>query len=89
MEPSRPFYNGSGVTHSPVDVPVTVSVPAGYVANSDVFMRVRASDHSLTSADYQGTLINGEVEDYWYKFDGGGTPTPVTLSYFSTHTERE
>ncbi len=76
------FYNGSGVTGSPVAVNVTVAVPAGYVVDTRIYMRVRASSTPFASTDYQGTRVNGEVEDYWYEFDGGGTPTPVTLSYF-------
>jgi hypothetical protein len=85
------FYNGFGDTLSPLDVPVSVRVPdgtapgdpsGGYVVNTVVYVRVRAYTAPLTSADYQGTFVNGEVEDYWYKFDSGGTMTPVTLSYF-------
>ena len=76
------FYSGSALTGSPTSVDVTVSVPAGYVPDTRVYMRVRASDAPLAIADYQGTRINGEVEDYWYQFDSAGVTTPVTLSYF-------
>jgi hypothetical protein len=38
------YYSGSGVSGSPVDVPVTITVPAGYVPNSNVYFRLRAYD---------------------------------------------
>lgn len=75
------FYNGSGVTTSPVSITVPISVPSGYVAYSSVYMRLRASPNPLTSADYQGTIVNGEVEDYWYRLG----PTAVTLVSFSAN----
>jgi hypothetical protein len=71
------FYSGSGVTHSPVVVPVVVSVPGSYTANN-VYFRVRTYDAPLTRADYQGTLVNGEVEDYLRKFG----PTAVIIASF-------
>ncbi|MBN1304051.1 MAG: carboxypeptidase regulatory-like domain-containing protein [Anaerolineales bacterium] len=77
------FYSGSGVTGSPMEVPVSVSVPASYVADSTVYIRVRAHTAPFVSADSQGTRVNGEVEDYYIEFPAGGVPTPVTLSYFS------
>lgn len=83
------FYSGSGRTASPLDIPVTVNVPGGYVVNSDVYMRVRSDDQPITSADYDGTRLNGEVEDYLFQFNSGGTPTPVTLSYFTAWREGE
>jgi uncharacterized repeat protein (TIGR01451 family)/fimbrial isopeptide formation D2 family protein len=69
------FLSGSELSGSPVNVPVNVLVPATYVANSSVYFRVRASDQPLTAADYQGTLLNGETEDYATVF----TPTAVKL----------
>ena len=56
------FYNGSGVTSSPVNVPVSIAIPAGF--NRNVYFRLRADDAPLAWPDYEGTLINGEVEDY-------------------------
>ncbi|MBV6395470.1 MAG: hypothetical protein HFACDABA_01046 [Anaerolineales bacterium] len=75
------FYSGSGVTGSPTSVNVTVSIPPTYTDGTRVYMRVRASTQPFTSANYVGTRWNGEVEDYYYTFNGG-VPTPVTLSYF-------
>jgi len=75
------FYNGSGVSGSPTAVNVTVSVPGSYTDDARIYMRVRAASFPLAASNYQGSIINGEVEDYWYKFNGG-IPTPVTLSYF-------
>lgn len=70
------FYSGYGVTAtSPVDITRTVSVPLDYVANSSVYFRLRASTTALLQTDYQGTLINGEVEDYLQSF----SPTAVEL----------
>jgi hypothetical protein len=80
------FYSGQGLTESPVDVFSNVYVPGDYKAGSNVYFRLRASDFSLAEEDYEGTIVNGEVEDYWYTFQSGGTPTPVTLSYF--HAQR-
>jgi len=73
------FYTGSDVTGSPVDVPITVDVPASYVQGDLVYFRVRAADWPLTFEDYEGTFINGEVEDYLRDFD----PTAVTLASFT------
>jgi hypothetical protein len=70
------FYTGSGITGSPVDVPIVVSVPGSYVSPNNVYFRVRAYDAPLTSADYQGSLVNGEVEDYLLWFG----PTAVELT---------
>ncbi len=71
------FYSGYGVTGSPapVDITRTISVPLDYVANSSVYFRVRASTTTLLQTDYQGTLINGEVEDYLQSF----SPTALEL----------
>jgi uncharacterized repeat protein (TIGR01451 family) len=69
------FYSGSGVTSSPVEVPVVVSVPGSYVSPNNVYFRVRVYDAPLTSADYQGSFVNGEVEDYLLVF----SPTAVEL----------
>jgi uncharacterized repeat protein (TIGR01451 family) len=71
------FYSGSGVTGSPITVTVPISVPVGYTAGDLVYIRARASDAPLRSGDYQGTLVNGEVEDYRDNY-----PTAVTLSLF-------
>ena len=38
------FYSGSGVTGSPVDETVTVSVPGSYSSGDPVYMRSRSSD---------------------------------------------
>ncbi len=76
------FYSGSGVSCSPVSVLVDVPVPATYVPDSNVYMRLRASESPLDINDYEGTIVNGEVEDYWFTFTSGGVTTPVTLSYF-------
>jgi hypothetical protein len=72
------FYSGSGVTGSPVVVPVNVLIPSSYVLNNNVYFRARAYDVPLTQADYQGTLVNGEVEDYLRKFG----PTAVIIASF-------
>ncbi|GAB4578212.1 MAG: hypothetical protein Fur0022_09460 [Anaerolineales bacterium] len=73
------FYSGSGVSSSPVNVPVTINVPVTYTPTSNVYIRLRAHDDPLTSADYQGTLVNGEVEDYRIAF----SPTAITLASLS------
>jgi uncharacterized repeat protein (TIGR01451 family)/fimbrial isopeptide formation D2 family protein len=70
------FYTSSGLSGSPRSYPVTVSVPTTYVPNSSVYFRVRASDQPLTQADYEGTLANGETEDYVTTF----TPTAVEVA---------
>ncbi|MBN1811400.1 MAG: carboxypeptidase regulatory-like domain-containing protein [Anaerolineae bacterium] len=72
------FYSGSGVTWSPVDEIVAVGVPASYSSGGTVYLRARASDAPLSFDDYQGTIVNGEVEDYY-----DGPPTAVTLAAFS------
>ena len=69
------FYNGYGVTRSPVDITRSIDVPTDYSANQDVYFRLRASTTSLLQADYEGTLVNGEVEDYLQRF----TPTAIDL----------
>jgi len=69
------FYSGSGVTGSPVAVPVVVSMPGSYTAPNNVYFRVRVYDRALTQVDYQGSLVNGEVEDYLNEF----RPTAVEL----------
>ncbi len=69
------FYSGSGLTGSPVNVPVTVTVPAGYIHDSPVYFRLRAHDTPLIWEDYQGALVNGEVEDYLRSF----SPTAIEL----------
>lgn len=69
------FYNGYGVTGSPVDITRSIDVPTDYSANQDVYFRLRASTTSLLQADYEGTLVNGEVEDYLQRF----TPTAIDL----------
>ena len=71
------FYAGSGVTGSPAKVMVPVSVPVGYGSNDPVYIRARVSAASLSFDDYEGTIVNGEVEDYY-----DGPPTAVTLSFF-------
>lgn len=76
------FYSGSGVSCSPVSVLVDVPVPATYVPDSNVYMRLRASENPFGINDFEGTIVNGEVEDYWFTFTSGGITTPVTLSYF-------
>jgi len=77
------FYSGSGITSSPVTETVTIAVPATYVPNSDVFFRVRVSDRALVSSDYDGSIVNGEVEDYRRSF----SPTAVSLSSFTNQTQ--
>ena len=69
------FYSGYGVTGSPVDITRTVSIPSDYVANRNVYFRVRVSTTALLQTDYEGTIVNGEVEDYLRSF----TPTAVEL----------
>jgi hypothetical protein len=71
------FYSGFGATGSPVTVTVLISVPAGFSSGSAVYIRARASDAPPSFDDYQGTIVNGEVEDYY-----DGHPTAVTLSLF-------
>ncbi len=75
------YYAGSGVTSSPLDVVVPITVPGGYAANTNVYFRLRATDQPLTSADYVSTFINGEVEDYLRKF----TPTAVEMVSLEAH----
>jgi uncharacterized repeat protein (TIGR01451 family) len=70
------FYTGSLPSGSPADAAVTVAVPANYPPNGSVYIRVRASDQPLTFEDYQGTLVNGETEDYLRQF----TPTSVEVA---------
>jgi uncharacterized repeat protein (TIGR01451 family) len=72
------FYNGSGTTASPTNVIVTIDVPAGYTQTTVVFLRLRGSTSPLSSGDYVGTMVNGEVEDYRWPLD----PTAVTLTRF-------
>jgi protocatechuate 3,4-dioxygenase beta subunit len=70
------FITGSALSGSPQTVSVSASVPGSYVANTSVYFRVRASDQPLTSADYQGTLVNGETEDFTTTF----LPTAVEVA---------
>jgi hypothetical protein len=69
------FYAGSGVTGSPVVATVNVSIPASYVTNTPVYFRMRVADAPLGAADYLGTIVNGEVEDYRWVFG----PTAVNF----------
>ena len=78
------FYSGSRLTGSPVSESVTVSVPAGYVANSNVFIRVRAAAIPLVQMDSAGLLLNGETEDYLVSFG----PTAITLTDFTAHSSQ-
>lgn len=79
------FYNGSGATSSPVDVTQAINVPTDYGNNDElVYFRLRVSDSALTSSDYNGTIVNGEVEDY---VNGFG-PTAVKLSSFEAHSPK-
>ena len=75
------FFSGSMSSGSPVDVAVNITVPAGYVARSPVYFRVRALDTPLSANDYEGTFVNGEVEDYGRAFDAA--PTAIRLRKFS------
>jgi hypothetical protein len=70
------FYAGSGLTGSPVSQTVNISVPLGYLPNSDVYIRLRASDKPLTQSDLDGLRVNGEVEDYLVRF----SPTAIGLT---------
>jgi uncharacterized repeat protein (TIGR01451 family) len=70
------FYNGSGTSGSPVDVTVNVPIPITYTPNNNVYFRLRAYASPLSLSDYQGSLINGEVEDYLRKF----SPTSIKLT---------
>jgi len=70
------FYSGSGLTGSPVNLPVNISVPMDYLPNSDVYIRLRASDMPLTRSDFDGLRVNGEVEDYLVRF----SPTAIGLT---------
>jgi len=70
------FYSGSGLTGSPVNLPVNISVPMDYLPNSDVYIRLRASDMPLTRFDLDGLRVNGEVEDYLVRF----SPTAIGLT---------
>ena len=56
------FYSGSGVTASPVVVPVPVKTPG---APSSAFkVRLIVSDVAVTSSAFAATILNGEIEDY-------------------------
>ena len=74
------FYSGSGT--APGNIDVLIAVPDDY-ANTNVYIRVRAHDAPLGAADYQGTLVNGEVEDYIVRF----SPTAVTLTSITATTQ--
>lgn len=71
------FYNGSGMTNSPVVVSVPVLIQPEIQTNP-VFVRVRVYDRPLAFSDYQGTRVNGETEDYRFE-----KPTAVTLGDFN------
>ena len=58
------FYNGSGITNSPVDVTVSITVPEGVNGTDMVNVRLRADDDSFAEEDSSGSRTNGEVEDY-------------------------
>ncbi len=72
------FYAGNGVTGSPTNVNVPVSVPANYSPGGRVYIRLRAADFPLLEGDSTGTIINGEVEDYRKDW-----PTAITLADFT------
>jgi hypothetical protein len=74
------FYSGFGT--APGNIDVLIAVPNDY-ASTNVYIRVRAHDAPLGAADYQGTLVNGEVEDYIVRF----SPTAVTLTSITATTQ--
>lgn len=76
FDPDDGFYAGSGLTGSPTQVMIDVSVPTNYGGMAPVFMRLRAASAPLLFADSAGLLVNGEVEDYRASF----RPTAVQLT---------
>ena len=85
-DPDDMFFSGSGVTGSPVDRNVSVTMPAGYVYGTTVYFRVRAFTSAPTAANAGGTVINGEVEDYNGQY---GAPTSVNLASFGVEVQEE
>ncbi len=75
------FYKDSGVTNSPTDVDVLVSVPVTYTGGIANF-RVRAFDAEPVASDFSGEVKNGEVEDYQKT-----VALPVELSRFVATAE--
>lgn len=73
------FYNDPPIsTSSPAQEIVTVNVPAGYTLGNVVFVRLRVYSGPLLATDSEGTLLNGETEDYRLL----ANPTSVTLTDF-------
>ncbi|MRR30354.1 hypothetical protein EG834_08535, partial [bacterium] len=71
---------------------ITIDYPgAGNLAAGTFYVRFRIYDTVPTSPSALGaSSITGEIEDFFMKSDGsGGTPTPVTLSYFKSAMQGE
>ncbi len=72
------FHTVTGVTNSPVDVSVGITPPTNYVDGTAVVVRLRVDDEELMETDFEGSLSNGETEDYLYD-----VTLPVELASFS------
>jgi len=74
------FYTSSGVTASPVNMDITVNIPASYdLSGPPVFIRLIASTTPLAYADYDKDLLNGEIEGHVFS---PSQILPVELLYF-------
>jgi len=77
------YYEGSQATASPQTVRRDIAIPAWYDGVSDVYMRLRASNIPIIRSDVEGSLVNGEVEDYVMAFD----PTAVEVVTLSATSQ--
>lgn len=69
---------------------ITIDYPgAGNLAAGTFYVRFRIYDTTPTAPSALGaSYLAGEIEDFFIRSDGsGGTPTPVTLSYFKTEDQ--
>ncbi len=84
------FYTGSGVTASPVNIDITINIPAGQTS-ADVakaIVKARKGGGAFTFGELSDVVLDGEVEGHLF----GGKPAillPIELVSFEASMKRD
>ncbi len=63
------FYSGSGVSNSPVNIDITVNVPADFISGDEAKVMVKAGLSAFAFEDAASNVINGEIEGHVLSFN--------------------
>ena len=55
------FYSGSGVSNSPVNIDITVNVPADFISGDEAKVMVKAGLSAFAFEDAASNVINCEI----------------------------